>query len=188
MSDELKQPAPAPEAPQAEELDPLKELEALRAKYEKAQKDLTKFRTRAEEVDAARKQAEAEALKQKPLEERLTAAEKKAAELEARALEAEAKRVAAERRAALTGKVADPTAALKLLEDAHLTEDGSVNVEALLAAYPFLAPANPKAPPTLPGAPSGVGAGKPLTLDSLRGRSIEEINAHWDEIKAANKR
>src|SRR5690606_6294727 len=65
------------------------------------------------------------------------------ADVEKRAQEAEARAVAAERRAALAGKVADPAAALKLLEDKHLQEDGSVNVDQLLADYPFLKPPQP---------------------------------------------
>lgn len=67
------------------------------------------------------------------------------ADLEKRASEAEARATAAERRVALTGKVADPAAALKLLEDKHLGEDGAVNVEQLLADYPFLKPQAPAA-------------------------------------------
>lgn len=79
---------------------------------------------------------------------RMSEAERLQADLQAKqdALTAAEKRaVNAERLAALTGKVADPKAALRLLDDDHLTEDGTVNVDALLNAYPFLAPqAQPK--------------------------------------------
>lgn len=76
----------------------------------------------------------------------------KVAELEKAAADAASKAVAADRRAALTGKVADPVAALKLLDETkHLTDDGVVNVDAILADYPFLAPSKPSQVAT-PGA------------------------------------
>ncbi|MGL5915111.1 MAG: hypothetical protein ACRCZG_02525, partial [Culicoidibacterales bacterium] len=67
-------PAVTPPAPPADWTPPTREeYEALNGKYEKAQKDLGKFRTRAEEVEAAKKaQVELE-LKNKPLEEQLEA-------------------------------------------------------------------------------------------------------------------
>lgn len=72
-------------------------------------------------------------------------------------------RTSAERRAALVGKVADPAAALKLLEPAHIGEDGAVNVEALLKSYPFLAAQSGK---SAVGAanPAGGGTGKPTSI------------------------
>jgi hypothetical protein len=146
------------------------EFKALQAKYERAQKDLAKFRTRAEEVESAQKTAEAERLKQAPLEERLKALEAEREELAARALRAE-------RLASITGRVADPKAALKLLDETHVTEDG-VNVDALLKDYPFLAPQAPGTSPT-----KGAGGGTPrghLTPEDFRGKSPEwcEENIH----------
>jgi hypothetical protein len=167
---------PAPDAstdtptpPAATEISP-DEFKALQAKYERAQKDLAKFRTRAEEVEAAQKTAEAERLKQAPLEERLKALEAEREELARRA-------VNAERLASITGKVADPKAALKLLDDAHLTEDG-VNVDALLRDYPFLAPQPAGTSPT-----KGAGGGTPrgaLTLEDFKGKSEAWRVANWD--------
>lgn len=124
---------------QPAQVDPAQELEALKAKYERAQADLTKFRTRADEVTAAQKEAEAKALAEADATKKAELLAAKVAELEKAAAEAAAKAVAAERRAALTGKVVDPTAALKLLDpEKHLDSDGNVNTEALVADYPFL--------------------------------------------------
>ena len=47
--------------------------EALEGKYAQSQKDREKFRTRADAVETAQKAAEAEALKNKPLEDQLKA-------------------------------------------------------------------------------------------------------------------
>ena len=133
------------------------EFTALQAKYERAQKDLTKFRTRADELAAAKEAAEAERLKAAPLEERLKALESEREKLTKRA-QAEAERATrAERLASLAGKVADPKAALKLLDDAHITDDG-VNIDALLKDYPFLAPNTRAVAPGPDGAPAGVSA------------------------------
>lgn len=120
--------------------DPAKELEALKAKYERAQADLTKFRTRADEVEAAKREIEEKALQEKELAEQLKHWQTKAQELEQQTQAEREARTRAERIAALTGKVADPKAAIKLLEDKHLSDDGGVNVDALLADYGFLAP------------------------------------------------
>lgn len=173
---------PAPQDGQTP--DPIAELEALRAKYERAQKDLTKFRTRAEEVEAAQKAAEEERMKAAPLEERLKAFEVEKQEWTKRAEEAERARVTAERKAALTGKVADANAALKLLDEAHLDTDGNVNVDALLHAYPFLAPTQPgRAPVPAANAPRAAGDG-PLTADDFRGKSQAWIEANLHRLRA----
>lgn len=117
-----------------------------------------------ESIDAERKKAEmteAERLKADKAE-----ADRKVAEAEARA-------VAAERRASLAGKVADPVAALKLLdEEAHLDDEGNVLVEALLKTYPFLAPQQAGPTPT-----SGAGGTTPkgLTADKLKSMDSKEF-------------
>jgi hypothetical protein len=178
----MNEEATNPEAQDAPTTDPAAELEALRAKYERAQADITKFRTRADEVIAAQKAAEEERMKAAPLEERLKAYEAKEQEWTKKAEEAERARVNAERRASLTGKVADANAALKLLDDAHLDKDGNVNVDALLTAYPFLAPAQPgRAPVASANAPRTAAAA--LTLDDLAGMTPDEINANWHLLK-----
>lgn len=76
------------------------------------------------------------------------------ADRDKRIAEAEAKATAADRRASLTGKVADPQAALRLLDDAHVNDDGTVNIDALLTTYPFLAP-TPTGPTATRGAAGG---------------------------------
>jgi phosphoenolpyruvate-protein kinase (PTS system EI component) len=140
---------PATETPQVD-------VAALQAKYERLQKDLAKYRTRADEVEASKKALEDEALKQKSLEEQIEALKTRASVAEQKATAAEIARVQAARQAALTGRVADPKAALRLIDDDHLTDDGDVNVDALLRAYPFLAPAQP--------ARAGVTGANPTTL------------------------
>ena len=106
---------------------------------EKLRKEAATYRTQAKELEDAKQAAEAEALKNAPLEERLKALEAERENLSKKATEEAERATRAERLAALTGKVADPKAALRLLDDDHLTEDGNVNVDALLKAYPFLA-------------------------------------------------
>lgn len=160
-------PAATPEAP-TPQVDPAKELETLRAKYERAQKDLAKFRTRAEEVEAAQKEAEEKALAEKSLAEQLEAVKSKLAEQEQAAQAAAERATAAERKAALTGKVADPDLALLALDpERHLNEDGSVNVDALLADRPVLAPTKP----SVPGTP---GAGGSLNTRTITNAALQE--------------
>ncbi len=82
---------------------------------------------------------------------------------EKRAQEAEARAIQAQRRADLAGKVADPQAALRLIdEDTHVTEDGAVNVDKLLESYPFLAPQRQGPAPTSTG---GGTTPKPATIE-----------------------
>lgn len=108
------------------------------------------------------------------LETRLANAESRNTQLEERA-------TAAERRAALTGRVADVDLAMSVAE--RYATDGRLDVDALLAAHPALAPA-PLRAATLPGAPGPVAAARPLTLDALENLSPHEINARWDEARA----
>lgn len=194
MSDDNPAPEatnPTPEAPTAQDAtgtSPQDELEALRAKYERAQADIKKFRTRADEVEQAKKAAEEEALKQKTLEEQLEAYKRQAAEASEKLSAAEQARITAERRASLTGKVRNADAALKLLDpDKHLTADGQVNVDALLRDFDFLA-ATPERPvaPTAMGAPNQ--SGRAFTHEDLKRMTPEQINANWDAITASPKR
>lgn len=108
-------------------------------------------------LDRERKKWEAES-EEKTKRARMDESDRLKADLadrDRRIEEAEAKATAAERRASLTGKVADPAAALRLLDDDHLNADGNVNVDALLKAYPFLAPTQERAsaPAASTGAP-----------------------------------
>lgn len=158
------EPATAPETPPGrvyteEEFN--RHMAAARRKWE------AEVKKAAEEAAKRAQMDEAERLK----------AEKQ--ELEARIAAEAAARLAAERKAALAGKVADPNAALKLLEDRHLDEAGNVRVDALLADYPFLAATKPSSPAW---PPQGSGAARTYTLDDLARMSPEEINQHWGEI------
>jgi len=166
-----------PVAPEAPALDLAAQLEAITAKYERAQKDLQKFRTRADEVEASKKALEDETLKQKTLEEQITVLNKRAEEAEAKAQAAETARVMAQRQAALTGKVADPKAALKLLDDAHLTPEGDVNLDAFLTAYPFLAPA-PAIRAGVPSANAPRATDGALTPEDFRGKGVDYYLQH----------
>lgn len=145
---------------------------------EKLRKENATYRTKAkkaeEAAEAAKKAAEREKLDEV---ERLKAekadADKRLAEIEARA-------VAAERRAALTGKVADPAAALRLLDEAHLDDDGNVLVDKLLEAYPFLAPKEPGV--NIPGARTA--RQSTLTHEDIARMTPEQVNERWTEIQA----
>lgn len=175
-------PEQAPEAQDATGTND--EIETLRAKYERAQKDLIKFRTRAEEVEAAQKAAEQERLSKAPLEEKLAALEAEREKLTKQAQEAETRRVTAERTAALTGKVADPKAALKLLDEHHVTDDG-VNIDALLKDYPFLAPSS-SGTVNIPGSR---GAKEPTHLrdTDFKGKSPAWIAENLHKLKPPSK-
>lgn len=182
MTDETNTTAPTEGATETPSTTAQVDVAALVAKYERAQKDLAKYRTRADEVEASKKQLEDEALKQKSLEEQIAVLNKRAADAEAKATQADAARVAAQRTAELTGRVADPKAALRLLDDAHLTSDGNVNVDALLAAYPFLAPAQ--------AARAGVTGANPtrttdeaLKPEDFRGKGVEHYLANRHKLQ-----
>lgn len=162
-------------------------LEAAQAELAKVRKEAAKYRTKAKELEDARAAAEAERLKAAPLEERLKALEAEREALAKKAQEAESARTAAERRAALTGRVADPNAALKLLEDDDLNDDGTVNVDGLLAKYPFLAPA-PTGPTPTRGAAGGKAPKQALTLEDVKKMTPAEVKARWDEVQAVFKR
>ena len=85
------------------------------------------------------------------------------ADAEKKALDAEERALRAERKATLAGKVADPNAALKLIEESHLDSSGNVNVDALLKDFPFLKPAT-QSPPLDGGNPPGGGKPAPKSL------------------------
>lgn len=154
---------------------------------EKLRAENARYRTRAKEAQEA-----AEAAKIAAERAKLDEVERLKAELADRDKaieEAQAARLNAERQAALTGKVADATAALKLLDpDKHLTDDGLVDTDALLADYPFLAPNKP--PSTVSG--SGKIAGtmnNPWARETLnlteQGRIMQENPSLAAELQAA---
>jgi hypothetical protein len=168
--------------------DTVTELEALRAKYQKAQEDIKRFRTRAQEVEEARRQAEEAKLASQPLEERLKALESEKQSL-AQTLEQKEAELAVRE---LRGQLRDAGVPKETLDDAldlylaavdRAPEGEEPELADFLKTRPYLVPST-KAPPTLPGAPSGVGAGKSLTKESLARMTPEEINSRWDDIQA----
>lgn len=125
--------------------------DALKALAE-VRKEAAASRVKLKELQDAQA-AEAEKKRQAELTAEQRAAEAvKAAE--AKAAEAEARAVAAERRAQLTGKVADADAALKLLDPEKHVKDDNVDLDALLADFPFLK-ATPDAKPGPAPVPGG---------------------------------
>ena len=152
-----------------------------RAYVEKLRRENASYRTRAKELEDKIATEERQRLERAPLEERLKALELEREGLTKRAEAAEEARVTAERLASLTGKVASPKAALKLLEDTHVTDDG-VNVDALLKDYPFLAP-QPERPsaPAATGAPEG--SNRPLKAEDFRGKPQEWIEKNLHRLK-----
>lgn len=134
---------------------------------QKLRDENAKYRTRAKEAAEAAEAAKTAAERAKLDDLERERAEK--ADLQKQLEQERAERVNAQRQAALTGKVADPAAALKLLDpDAHLTEDGSVNVEALLESFPFMAPKQAGPTPT-----SGAGGSTPRVMTSDRLKSMD---------------
>lgn len=149
---------------------------------EKLRKENAKYRNEAKQNAEKAEKARLESERQKLDEVERLKAEKADAEKRAQAIEQRA--VAAERRAALAGKVADPAAALKLLDpDKHLNGD-EVNIEALLKDYPFLAPRQ-ESGVYIPAART---AGKPaLTDEDIKKMTPEQVNERWAEIQAHYK-
>lgn len=180
-------PTTAPEAPEATQPTETQQepVETFDREYvEKLRKENATYRTKAKEAAEKAEKARLEAERAKLDEVERLKAEK--ADVEKRAAEIEQRAVAAERRASITGKVADATAALKLLDDTkHLNRDGDVNVEALLKDYPFLAPTTP-AGVSIPGARSSKTA--TLTEEDVKRMTPEQINARWPEVQAVLKR
>ena len=141
-------------APEAVTEPTTEQVETFDREYvEKLRKENASYRQKAKKAEEAAEAARLSAEREKLDEVERLKAEK--ADAEKRAAEIEARAVAAERKAALTkAKVVDEDAALKLLDpERHLTDDGSVNADALFADYPFL-----RATPTGP-TPATSGSG-----------------------------
>lgn len=177
---EATEPTTTPAETQPQQVDPAAELEALKAKYERAQADLTKFRTRADEVAAAQKAAEEKALAEADAVKKAELLAAKVTELEKASADALARAAAAERRAALTGKVSDLDLALAVA-DKHTT-DGVLDVDALLAAHPTLAPKT-GAQASTPGAGGTIARTGDLTSEDFRNKPPEWIKANLHRLK-----
>jgi len=148
------------------------ELNAIIAK-EKAKA----ARSAKEELEAERKKADLSEIERLKVERE---------EYEKRAKELEQRATVAERKAALTGKVRNVDAALKLLDDSHIGEDGSIDVDAFLSSYDFLKPAAGPASPSL-GGPNPAGGGGGFTWEKVKKMTPAEVNASWEQIKATLK-
>jgi len=157
-----------------------KEHEATSAKYERAQADLSKFRTRADEVQTAKSQAEQETEARKQLEERLANLEK---DRDAASKNARDAMLRLALYKPLDGDDARIKTALLLAEQEGLiAEDDSINTSALLEKYPFLKPE--AAPPaSIPGARSETP--KSLTRDSIAHMSPEDYAKNREAIHQA---
>lgn len=156
--------------------------EGLQKELERARKEAASYREKLRAKEAA-EEAAAEAARRKSLtaEQRAQEAEQKA---EAAVKAAEERVAQAERRAALTGIVADANAALKLLDpEQHLNDDGTVNTEALLASFPFLAVTTPQ-PGKTPAPGAGGSAPKPTSIADLGNLTPEEFEKRRAEIYA----
>ena len=158
------------------------ELEALRAKYERAQADLKKFRLRADEVEAA-KRAEEDTRRQAELtiEQRARETEEKAQEAVAAAEE----RVrAAERRANLAGRVTNPERVIRLMDDPSAYFDGDTpKLEDILRDFPEYDTQKARAAPA-PDSPNPVKSGsRALSPEDFRGKSPDWIKENLPRLK-----
>jgi flagellar biosynthesis GTPase FlhF len=166
--------AVTPEATQATDTQEAQALDpqALAKELEKTRREAAKYRTQLREREEAEKQArtlaEQEALKAKPLEERLKALESERQTL-AQSLEQKEAELAVRE---LRGQLRDAGVPKETLDDAldlylaavdRAPEGEEPELADFLKSRPYLVPTT-KAPPTLPGAPSGVGAGKSPSL------------------------
>ncbi|AFZ66075.1 capsid assembly scaffolding protein Gp46 family protein [Deinococcus peraridilitoris] len=111
----------------------------------------------------------------------MTAEEKLKADLEAERLKtkaAEDRVTAAERRAALTGKVVNADAALKLMDpDKHLDAEGNLNVDALLKDHPYLAPTTQSAGATAPNGGGGTQQTGKVDFSTMSDKEFAEYQA-----------
>lgn len=170
------------DAPEATTTDDVQaQLKTLQAAKERLEKDLHKHRTRADDLQKAQEEAATKALAEKSLQEQLEALKKQLDEKDAAASAAAERATLAERKVTLAGKVVDPDAALKLLNpDRHLTQDGAVNVDALLSDFSFLAPTKSVTP-----APGGSGGAPRAPNPSARIDALLQTGRHEDRGLAA---
>lgn len=152
--------------------------EAQTKELERARREAASYREKLRKAEEAAELARTTAEREKMTEvERLKA---EIADNQALLEKARADAIMAQRLAALTGKVTDAKAALKLLEEDQILEDGSINMEAFIAAYPFL---SPKTGPASINPTNATNMGKTLTMADVRKMTPAEINDRWDEIK-----
>lgn len=187
MTHEQNTTEPAPEEakttrPQDEAVETdVNEPETFDRDYVKKLRDESaKYRTRAKELEAQFEEQKKAAERAKMDE--VEAAKAEAADLKAQLEAAQDAARKANWRATLSGKVADANAAIKLLEDKHLTEDGDVNVDALLGDYAFLAPATPGRTPVTPANTASKKDG-PLTPADFVGKDRQWVRENMHRLK-----
>lgn len=165
-----------PEVPEWAQEDPARAYKEA----QKAREEAAKYRTEKRELQEAWEREKKERERAEMSERDRLEAEKN--EL-AQELEAQKERVKEQGwRADLAGKVADPAVAIRILDrESHLTDEGNVNVDAFLEAYPFMRPAQQGgSSPATSANPTKVGS-RAKSLQDLRGASEEEINAYFEQ-------
>jgi len=180
--------ANAPEAPEVTETQPEGTQEVFDREYvEKLRKESATYRTKLRQLEEAAEQAKKEAERAK-----MDDLQKLQAELEdaRKAAQEKDQLLRRERDArALTGRVVDVDAALRLLDDDFRNDDG-VDVDAFLEKYAFLIPpsatqvAEPEPVRRAPAANAtqAPGAG-PLKPDDFRGKPIDWVRANLHRLK-----
>lgn len=160
------------------------ELTRVNAELAKAQAARDAAVARTKELEG-----QVDQTKQADLEKQIADLSSKNAALEAEAQTLKDTATVTERSQALTGKVADPAAAQKLLDpEKHLNKDGTVNTEALLSDFPFLAPsAQPAATsPDGAGGAQNMPAGNSADLDkAVASGSLSAVNAAFEAALTA---
>ncbi|GGO24780.1 hypothetical protein [Deinococcus humi] len=176
-------PATTTNAPAFTDHEAAREITRLNGLLEASRAENTTLREQVQTLEG-----QVDETKQKDLEARLTALEAENSTLKGENEKLTGEKALGEQVSALTGKVRDPEAALKLLTDDLKTADGKPDIEKIISKYPYLAPEGQ----TTPNAPSGGGGPQnsgPATLDAaVTSKDTSAINAAFDaELKGATK-
>lgn len=163
--------ATLPEAEQSRNTQEPAELDVERIVKKRLDRERKKWEAESEEAAKRARMDEAERLKAELADKDKEIAERDAALAREKAIRA------------LTNKVADPEAAYKLAEgNSGLMSDEGVNVDALLKAYPFLAPqARPHAATT--GAGGSIPRTGDLTAEDFRDKSPAWVRENLHRLK-----
>ena len=176
-----------PEAPEATEEPPADTPEVFDREYvQKLRQESATYRTKLRQLEEAAEQAKKEAERAK-----MDDLQKLQAELEdARKAASEKDELLRRERdaRALTGRVVDVDAALRLLDEDFRSDDG-VDVDAFLKKYAFLAPqatqvAEPEPVRRTPAANATQATGaSPLKPDDFRGKPMDWVRANLHRLK-----
>lgn len=169
----------SPNAPAFTDQSAAREITRLNGLLEASRAENATLQARVQDLEG-----QVDETKTKDLEARLAAleTERETLRTENETLKGDAARAA--QLAALSGRVRDPEAALRLLSDDLKDKDGNPDVEKLIGRYAFLAPEGV----TTPTAPSGGGGpqtGAATNLDkAVESKDVGAINAAFDaELK-----